>query len=129
MVSQQFATTIGALHLHGLVQIQVEQSGTTVAQYILHQLQGISLQGIGLLGTPSHPYTLGLWTYDGSILGLRKSWQWCKGWLLYISTWLPTAEVLIDDSDGLIRIKITSHTDCHIIGAIPLVEVVLDIGD
>jgi hypothetical protein len=25
--------------------------------------------------------------------------------------------------------QITSHTDCHVIGAIPLVEVVLDIGD
>ena len=72
MVVQKFGTAIGRLYLHGLVQVEVEETGTSVAQHVFHQLQRVSLCLIGLLCAPSHPDCLSLLTNDGRILRLGQ---------------------------------------------------------
>ena len=129
MIVQQLRTSRGSLHLHRLVEVEVEESCTSVAEHILHQFEGISLQLVGFLCAPSHPESLCLLSDDGSILRRCEWWQWCKRRLLYISSWLPTREILVEDGDSLVHIHVASHTDSHIIGHIPLLEIILDICD
>ena len=126
-VMHQLGATDGTLHFHGLVQIQVKEASPTIAQHILHQLQGISLQRVCRLGLPSHPDLLCLLANDGSVLGSRQYGLLREYRLFHVSTRFPTAEVLLDDGDGLVWIKISCHTDGHIIRTVPLIEVVLDI--
>ena len=75
MIAQQLGAATGALHLHGLVQIEVEETGTAVAQHALHELQGVGLQTVGLLGAPCHPHGLGLLADNCSILRLCQCRQ------------------------------------------------------
>ena len=49
--------------------------------------------------------------------------------MLDILARLPLTEILVDDGDDLVRIEVSSHTDGHVIRTVPLVEVVLDVGD
>ena len=72
VVVQKFGTAIGRLYLHGLVQVEVEETGTSVAQHVFHQLQRVGLCLICLFGTPSHPDCLSLLTNDGRILRLGQ---------------------------------------------------------
>ena len=127
MVMQQLATTCCTLYFHRLVQIEVEESSPAIAQHVLHQLEGISLQRISLFGTPSHPYLLSLLPNYSRILRCRQWWQRGESGLFDISSRCPTAKVLLDDGNSLVWIQVTCHTDGYIIGTIPLAKVVLDI--
>ena len=69
VVVHQFATTVSPLHFHGLIEVEVEESCPSVAQHIFQQLQGVRLQRICLLGTPSHPHLFGFLSNDRCILG------------------------------------------------------------
>lgn len=129
VVVQQFSTSCCALHLHRLVQVEVEESGPSVAQHVLHQFEGVGLQGVGLLGAPAHPYLLCLLSDDGRVLGLCQRGQWCEDGLPHVGTGLPTAEVCVDDGDGLVGVEVTGHADGYVVGAVPLVEVVLDVDN
>ena len=129
MVSHQLSTSTCSLNLHGLIQVQVHKSCTPVAQHVFHQLQSISLHSVCLFRTPSYPYLLSLRANYCGILWLRKLWKCREHWLTNISTRFPSCEILIDDGDSLIRIKVASHADSYVIGTIPLIEVVLDICD
>ena len=68
VVAQQFGPTGCTLHLHRLVQVEVEKAGTSVTQHVLHQLQRVCLQLISLLGAPSHPDGLRLLSDDRRVL-------------------------------------------------------------
>ena len=127
VIVQQLRATHGAHHLHGLVQIQVEETCTPVAQHIFHQIKGIGLKGISLFGAPSHPDLLSLLSYDRGILGLVQWRQRSKAGLLHVSTGFPATKILLDDGNGLVRVKVTCHTDGHVVRTIPLIEIVLDI--
>ena len=129
MVVHQFCSGIRTLHLHRLVQIQVEESGLAIAQHIFHQRQRICLQGISLQCAPSYPHLLCLLANHCRILGLREFRQRSELRLTHILAWFPLAKVLIDNLNGLVRIQVATHTDGHIVGYIPFLEIVLDIGD
>ena len=129
VVVKQFRTAAGPLYLHGLIQVEVKESGTSVAQHILHQFEGVGLQSIGLLCPPSHPDGLCLLSDDSGILRLCQRSQRCKLRLRDICPGFPTREILVDDGDGLVWIEVTRHTDSHIIRPVPLVKVVLDVRD
>ena len=45
----------------------------------------------------------------------------------HVSSRFPVTKILINDSDGFVRVEITGHTNSHVIGYIPFVEVVFDI--
>ena len=127
MVVHQFGTAHCTLHLHGLVQVEVEESCASVAQHVFQQLQCVCLQSVGFLGLPCHPYLFRFLSDDCGIFW-RGNWsKWCECRLFYIVARYPFAEILIDDGDGLFGVEVASHTYCYIIGAIPFVEVVLDV--
>ena len=48
---------------------------------------------------------------------------------LFLRNSLPVAEVLVNLSNHFVRVEVASHTDSSIVWHIPLLEVVLDIGD
>ena len=115
------------LHLHLLIQVQVKDTCTTIAQQVANHIQRITLQVRSLLGQPTYPHLVSLLTNDGRIRG-RCQFTLCREHgLTDISTWFPLSEIAINDSHHLVRIEVTSHTDSHIIGHIPLLKVVLDI--
>ena len=116
-------------HLHLLVQVDVEDTRLAIVQHIADHVEGITLQVGGFLGEPAHPHVLCLLTYDGSIHGGSQRLLDGEHRLRNVGPWLPTAEILVDDGDGLVHIEVARHTDGHIVGHIPLLEVVLDIGD
>ena len=127
VIMHHLSPTASTLYFHGLVQVEVKKTCTAVAQHLLQQFKGVSLKGISLFGTPRHPYLLSFLTDNRCVLRLCQRGQWCKLRLRNISTRFPTRKILIDDSDGLVRIEITSHTDGDIIGHVPLLEIILDI--
>ena len=129
VVVHQFWRSKGTLHLHRLVQVKVKETGLTITQYTLHQFQCVSLQGISLQGTPSYPYLLSLLTNHRRVLWLS---QWCQrveSGLGNIIARFPFGKVFLDDLHRLVRIQVTTHTDGHIVGHIPFLEIVLDIRD
>ena len=128
VMTQHRASTC-TLNLHSLVQVEIEESGSSVVQHLLQQFEGISLERVGLFCLPTNPNLLSLLTYHGGILGLGQYGLFGEHWLTYISTWFPIREVLVDENDGLVRIQVASHTDSHVVGHVPLVKIVLYIRD
>ena len=62
--------------------------------------------------------------------GVRWSREFVLGWedgLRDVSSRLPLSEIAVNDGYHLVRIKITSHADGHVVGYIPLLKVVLNI--
>ena len=116
-------------NLHRLIEVCVEESGTTVAQHRRNDVKGVGLQRCCLFATPCHTDKGCLLTNDSCIGRSAQYWLGREYWLADILTGLHSAEILVDDGYYLIGIEITSHTDRHIVGHIPLPEIVLDIGD
>ena len=129
VVVHQFRRGISTLDLHGLVQVEVEKTSLAIAQHTLQELQRVGLQTIGLLRAPSYPDLLGFLTNDGRILGLQQFRQGIELRLADIVTRLPIAKILLDNGHRLVWVEVATHADGHIVGHIPLLEIVLDIGD
>ena len=72
---------------------------------------------------------LSLLTNHRRICRSREGFLYGEHRLRHICPWFPTTKILIDEGDGLVRIEVTGHTDRHVIGHVPLLEVVLDIHD
>ena len=72
VVVHQFWRGESTLHLHLLVQVEIEETCLAIAQHILHQFQRIGLLGVGLQRTPSYPYLFCLLTNHRGILRLRE---------------------------------------------------------
>ena len=122
-------TRTSTLHTHLLIEVEVEEACLAIAQHIADNIERITSQLTGFRCQPSHPYLLGLFANDSGIgRGLQRLLLGEYG-LRDISTGLPLSEILLDEGDGLVGIEVTSHTDGHIVGHIPLLEVVFDIGN
>ena len=65
VVVHQFAGAYSTLHLHCLVEVEVEESCASVAQHVLQQLEGVGLQRVGLLCSPCHPHLFCLLSDNG----------------------------------------------------------------
>ena len=125
------------LYLHILVEIQIEDTGLSVAEHIANDVEGVALQVRGFFGQPSHPYLIGLLSDDRGVGRSRQRtlvWEYglchCLQLLAVRTTGrLPLSEVTLDDGHHLVGVKVASHTDGYIVGNVPVVEVVLDIGD
>ena len=117
------------LHLHLLVQVQVEDTGLAIAQHIFDNGQRIALQVRGFLGQPTHPYLLSLLSDNRSIGRSRQGMLHREYGLTDISTGFPLTEILLQNGYRLVRVEVACHTDSHIVGYIPLSEIILDIGN
>ena len=129
MVEQLIVPGTSLQHLHLLIDVEVEQAGSTVVQHQINHIQSIALQRGCFLEAPAKPYILGLRTNDSSISRSSNLGQCWELRLIDVIAGFPLSEVLVDDSYHLIGIEVTSQADGHIVGYIPLLEIVLDISD
>ena len=116
-------------HSHLLVDVEVDQTGGAVVKHGADHLKGVDLQGVAFVETPAEHQVFSFKAIDGSVFGRGERSQFSEFGLFDIFTGLPFAKVFVDDGNHLVRIEIASHADGHVVRAIPLVEVILDVGD
>ena len=70
-----------------------------------------------------------MYTNNGGIGRSREGTLNGEYGLTDISTGLPLSKIAVENGNHLVGVEITCHTDGHIVRHIPLIKVVLDIGD
>ena len=116
-------------HLHLLIDVEVDKSGGTVAQHRLNHLQRVYLHRRGTVEAIAHPQRLCLHSNDRGVLWLCDFRHFGELWLLNVFAWLPLSEVLLYNGHHLIGIEVARHADCHVVGYVPLLEILLDVCD
>ena len=129
VVEHRFHERLCLHHFHFLIQVEVEQACPAVREDGIDESQCVVLERRCLFAAPTQPYVLGFLTDDGGINRVCKRLQFGEGGLTDVLAGLPFAEVFLDDGQHLVGVEIACHTDGHIIGHIPLGEVVLDVRD
>ena len=124
-----FQPGICTLHFHGLVEVEVEESGLAVVENVADDFECVALQRSTTLSGPCHKDGFCLLANNGGIDGCREGLQLGEHRLTHISTGFPSAEILVNDGDGLVGVKVSSHTYSRIVGHVPLLEVVLDVDN
>ncbi len=112
-----------------LVYIQINQSSFTVIQHLSHQLEQFGFRRSCSRETPSQRHIGSLQTehlFHDRLLQRRFR---LEIQLRQIFIRFHTSEIPVDRSYHFIRIKVSRHTDSHIIGHIPFFVVILDIGN
>ena len=116
-------------HLEGLVQVEVHQTGRAVGEHFTDDVHGVVLQRLGGVKSPAQGNEFSLLTDNRGVDRCGNGCQCREFGTSQVVIGLPTAKVAFQDGDDLIGVKVTRHTDGHVIGAVIIVEVVLDIGD
>ena len=129
IVAQGLAASPCSEHLHLLVDVQVDESGCAVAEHLADDVEGVHLERVAAIEAPTHPQRLCFQSHDGGVAGSGEGLHGREFRLTYVGTGFPSAKLTVDDGDGLVEIEVASHTDGHVVGAIPVVEVLLDIGN
>ena len=129
VVEHRFSISTGIHHLHLLIQVDVQEACLAVIEHSTDQLERIVLQGRCLFAAPSQPDVLGFEAYNGRVNRLSERLQLGEGGLRDVLAGFPLAEVFLQDGQRLVGVEIACHTDGHVIGHIPLCEVVLDVCD
>ena len=129
VVAHGHGIAVGKQCLLLLRQVEVDEAGLSVVQYLRYDLQGFDVLA-GCAGeSPCQAYVLGLGTehfaYDGR--GDRRFLGQVE--LGQIGVGLHVAEVFVDGGNHLVGIEVTAEADGHVVGHVPRLEVVLDVGD
>ena len=129
VVCQLVVAGAGSEHEHLLVDVEVQKSGSSVAEHLAEQRQGVAGAVLGSGELPADVEVLGLQTHHGGVHGLGDG---CHGGifgLVAIGIGLPVAEVFFQDGDGLLRVEVAGHADGDVVRAVVVLEVVLDVRD
>ena len=129
VVGHHVAVSTAVHQLHGLVQVQVHQTGRAVGEHLGNDVNGIALQRVASTETPAQGHEFGFLAHDGGVDGGHNGLEGSKLGTGEVIVGLPASEVALQDGDDLVGVKVTSHTDGHIVGAVVVVEVVLDVSD
>ena len=128
IIRQRHVHALGNHHFLLLVQVHIEKTGRTVHQHVGHQIGHSHFRVAGRRQRPAHADVSGILSHNGiqDIVIQRFFFFICEfGEVLG----LQLAEILIYQSNRLVRIQIADHDNGHVVRHIVGVEEVLDIDN
>ena len=129
IVGRERRIAISAQRLLLLIDIEVYQTCLTVVENATHDVCQISVLRCCATQTPADSHVCSVQTPNllndrlgDGLLGLELQYG-------DLGIGLHIAKVLVDERDHLLGIEITRQTDCHIVGHVVLIVVVLHVGN
>ena len=114
---------------HLLVDVDIKQTSLAVRQHPPHDVERVVLQLVGTFEAPTHHNVLCILPYDARISWHRDGFLGGELGPSEPFSGFPCAEILVNNSNRGIGIKVSCQRNSHIIRHIIAVEIVLDIDD
>ena len=129
VVGHQRGVGVGAQRLLLLRQVEVDEAGLSVVQYLADHLHQF---GIGVGGgrqAPSQGDVFGIGSQHFAHDGGGDGFFFRQVQFRQIGVGLEGAEVFVDGGNHLVGVEVAAQADGHVVGHVPCFIVLLDVGD